>query len=33
MRRTGSDSEKRCFPKDPEADKYLRVELRKGWDL
>lgn len=27
------DSEKMCFPKDPEADKYLRVELRQGWDL
>ncbi len=27
------DSEKMCFPSDPEADKYLRVELRKGWEV
>ena len=22
-----------CFPNEPAADKYLRVELRKGWDV
>ena len=27
------DAEKMCFPNEPEADKYLRVELRKGWDV
>jgi hypothetical protein len=27
------DTEKMCFPKDPAANKYLRVELRKGWDV
>lgn len=26
------DAEKMCFPNEPAADKYLRVELRKGWD-
>jgi hypothetical protein len=27
------DSQRMCFPNEPEADKYLRVELRKGWDV
>lgn len=27
------DGEKMCFPNEPAADKYLRVELRKGWDV
>lgn len=27
------DSEKMCFPNEPAANKYLRVELRKGWDV
>ena len=26
------DAEQMCFPNEPAADKYLRVELRKGWD-
>jgi hypothetical protein len=27
------DSQNMCFPNEPEANKYLRVELRKGWDV
>jgi len=27
------NAERMCFPNDPEADKYLRVDLRKGWDV
>ena len=27
------DAEKMCFPNEPAADKYLRVELRKGWAI
>ena len=27
------DSEKMCFPKDPEANRYLTIELCKGWDV
>jgi hypothetical protein len=26
------DAEKMCFPNEPEANKYLHVELRKGWE-
>lgn len=26
------DAEKMRFPNEPAADKFLRVELRKGWD-
>ena len=27
------DAQNMRFPNEPEADKYLRVELRKGWDV
>jgi hypothetical protein len=27
------DAENMCFPTEPEANRYLRVELRKGWDV
>ena len=27
------DAKAMCFPNEPEANKYLRVELRKGWDV
>ena len=27
------DAEKMCFPNAPEANQYLRVELRKGWEV